>query len=159
MFSKVLLFLIIAASLCLLISPTSALMQSQSQELHLELFDPRGSSDPQSQAAPGSAEVVDPLTQSMQPIGIAVFDPRVPESSRSRTGAQQGDAPAAASDMRISQIYTRGGEAGATYQQDFVEIFNAGTTTVDINGWGLIVNTFEGTTQQLIGVRYTDRKS
>jgi hypothetical protein len=60
----------------------------------------------------------------------------------------------ASSSLRISQVYTRGGEAGATYQNDFVEVFNAGNTTVDINGWAMVVITFEGTTQQAIGARF-----
>src|ERR1051326_7611524 len=28
--------------------------------------------------------------------------------------------------FRISQVYTRGGEAGATYRNDYIELFNAG---------------------------------
>ena len=39
----------------------------------------------------------------------------------------------------ISQVYARGGAAGASYQQDFVEIFNRGTEPVDMNGYGLHV--------------------
>src|SRR5439155_15544574 len=46
--------------------------------------------------------------------------------------------------MRISQIYTRGGEPGAVYQSDFIEIFNRGNSTVDINGWTLNITSFEG---------------
>jgi hypothetical protein len=37
----------------------------------------------------------------------------------------------------ISQVYGGGGNTGATYNQDFVELFNAGTTTVDISGWSV----------------------
>ena len=37
----------------------------------------------------------------------------------------------------ISQIYGGGGNAGATYQNDYVELYNRGTTTVDIGGWSL----------------------
>jgi len=47
--------------------------------------------------------------------------------------------------IRISQIYTRGGEAGATFQNDYVELFNRGTTDVDINGWSLNISNFAGT--------------
>ena len=39
----------------------------------------------------------------------------------------------------ISQVYTRGGAAGASYNKDFVEIFNRGTEPVDFNGYGLHV--------------------
>ena len=61
----------------------------------------------------------------------------------------------AASNMRISQVYTRGGETGASFQNDYVEIFNAGTTTIDIKGWAVVVNTFEGSTQQAFAAQYT----
>jgi endonuclease G len=37
----------------------------------------------------------------------------------------------------ISQLYGGGGNSGATYQNDFVELYNRGTTTVDIGGWSL----------------------
>jgi hypothetical protein len=37
----------------------------------------------------------------------------------------------------ISQIYTRGGEAGASYRNDFVELFNRGTTAVNLNNYTL----------------------
>ena len=53
--------------------------------------------------------------------------------------------------FRISQVYTRGGEAGATYQNDYVELFNAGNTTIDLKGWALLVDTFEGDTESSLG--------
>ena len=37
----------------------------------------------------------------------------------------------------ISQIYGGGGNPGATYQNDFVELYNRGTSTVDLRGWSL----------------------
>lgn len=37
----------------------------------------------------------------------------------------------------ISQIYPGGGNSGATYTNDFVQLYNRGTTTVDITGWSL----------------------
>jgi hypothetical protein len=67
--------------------------------------------------------------------------------------------PSSNSNLRISQVYTRGGEAGATYQNDFVEVFNAGSTAVNINGWAMVVITFEGTTQQAIGSRFNSNFS
>ena len=42
-----------------------------------------------------------------------------------------------ASQVNISQIYGGGGNSGATYKNDFVEIFNRGTTSVDITGWSV----------------------
>ena len=37
----------------------------------------------------------------------------------------------------ISQVYGGGGNTGATYNQDFVEIFNASSAAVDISGWSI----------------------
>ena len=45
------------------------------------------------------------------------------------------EANASSSGVVISAIYTRGGSTGATYTNKFVEIFNAGTSSVDITGW------------------------
>ncbi|MBV8855980.1 MAG: DUF4214 domain-containing protein [Acidobacteria bacterium] len=44
----------------------------------------------------------------------------------------------------ISQIYTRGGEADASYQNDFVEIFNRGTEPADMNNYALYISTTSG---------------
>ena len=49
------------------------------------------------------------------------------------------------SNIRISQIYTRGGEAGSTFQNDYIELFNRGNVDVDINGWTLSIANFAGT--------------
>lgn len=65
-------------------------------------------------------------------------------------GQTNGDA------MRISQLYTRGGEAGATYQNDFVEIFNRSNSSIDMKGWSLVIISFEGSTQQAIGVTFNN---
>jgi uncharacterized protein (TIGR03437 family) len=37
----------------------------------------------------------------------------------------------------ISQIFGGGGNAGAPYRNDFLEIFNAGNTTVNLAGWSI----------------------
>lgn len=47
--------------------------------------------------------------------------------------------------IRISQIYTRGGEAGAAFQNDFIELFNRGNVDVDVSGWTLSIANFAGT--------------
>src|SRR5437764_1162558 len=49
------------------------------------------------------------------------------------------------SNIRISQIYTRGGEAGSAFQNDYIELFNRGNVDVDINGWSLNISNFAGT--------------
>jgi len=37
----------------------------------------------------------------------------------------------------ISQIFGGGGNSGAPFRNDFIEIFNAGSTTVNLNGWSV----------------------
>jgi hypothetical protein len=54
-----------------------------------------------------------------------------------------GQAPSD-QNLRISQVYTRGGESGAAYQKDFIELFNRGMTTVDLNGWSIDIKGIEG---------------
>jgi hypothetical protein len=49
----------------------------------------------------------------------------------------------------ISQIYTGGGESGATFRNDFVELFNRGGTGVNLAGWSLQFSSATGTTWQL----------
>ncbi|MGB9991161.1 ExeM/NucH family extracellular endonuclease [Pseudoduganella rhizocola] len=47
-------------------------------------------------------------------------------------------APAlAASDVVISQVYGGGGNAGATYKSDFIELLNRSTAPVVMNGWSV----------------------
>jgi hypothetical protein len=44
-------------------------------------------------------------------------------------------AHGATSTVVVSQIYAGGGNAGATYTNDFVELFNRGATAVTLTGW------------------------
>src|SRR5262249_26044331 len=37
----------------------------------------------------------------------------------------------------ISQVYGGGGNSGATYKNDFIEIFNRGTAAVSVSGWSV----------------------
>src|SRR5207248_3664064 len=45
----------------------------------------------------------------------------------------------------ISQIYGGGGNAGATYKNDFIELFNRSSNTVDVTGWSVQYNSNTGT--------------
>jgi trimeric autotransporter adhesin len=47
--------------------------------------------------------------------------------------------------VRISQAYVAGGNTGATFNQDFVELFNAGNTAVAIGGWSVQYASATGT--------------
>lgn len=44
---------------------------------------------------------------------------------------------AVSSTIRISQVYGGGGNSGAIYQNDFVELFNASSSPVNITGWSI----------------------
>ncbi len=49
-------------------------------------------------------------------------------------------APAAhgtSSGLVVSQVYASGGNSGATYANDYVELLNRGSTSVDLTGWTL----------------------
>jgi hypothetical protein len=39
--------------------------------------------------------------------------------------------------IKISQVYGGGGNSGSTYSNDFVELYNNGTTPIDIAGWSV----------------------
>jgi uncharacterized protein len=61
-----------------------------------------------------------------------------------------GGSPAQANShsVVISQVYGGGGNSGATYTHDFVELFNRGTTSVSLNGWSVQYASATGTTWQ-----------
>jgi RHS repeat-associated protein len=54
----------------------------------------------------------------------------------------------ASDDIVISQVYGGGGNSGSTYQNDYVELFNQGTTTISLNGWTVNYAAANGNTWQ-----------
>ncbi|MBI4470431.1 MAG: HYR domain-containing protein, partial [Acidobacteria bacterium] len=56
---------------------------------------------------------------------------------------------AASSTIVISQIYGGGGNAGAPYQNDYVEIFNRGVAPVSLVGWSVQYTSPAGSTWQV----------
>ncbi|RZL00976.1 MAG: ExeM/NucH family extracellular endonuclease [Rubrivivax sp.] len=57
-------------------------------------------------------------------------------------------AQASTSGVVISQVYGGGGNNGATYTHDFIELFNAGTAPVSLNGWSVQYASASGTSWQ-----------
>jgi DNA/RNA endonuclease G (NUC1)/PKD repeat protein len=49
----------------------------------------------------------------------------------------------------ISQVYGGGGNAGTFYKNDFIELYNAGTTTVSLAGWSVQYTSTTGTGWQV----------
>jgi hypothetical protein len=58
-------------------------------------------------------------------------------------------ARSASSDMVVGQLFAGGGNAGASYTNDFVELFNRGTTSVDLSGWSIQYASASGATWQV----------
>jgi len=57
-----------------------------------------------------------------------------------------GVAYAVSSDIVISQVYGGGGNSGAPYTNDFIELYNRGTSTVSISGWTVQYASASGST-------------
>jgi predicted extracellular nuclease len=53
------------------------------------------------------------------------------------------------SGLVISQLYGGGGNAGSTFKNDFIELFNRGTTTVSVAGWSVQYAAATGTSWQV----------
>src|SRR5690349_2178200 len=50
--------------------------------------------------------------------------------------------------VRISQVYGGGGNSGATYNNDFIELFNPGAAPVSVAGWSVQYASSTGTSWQ-----------
>jgi hypothetical protein len=55
---------------------------------------------------------------------------------------------AASTTIVISQLYGGGGNSGATYRNDFIELFNAGGSAVDVSGWSVQYASTQGSSWQ-----------
>ena len=54
-------------------------------------------------------------------------------------------AGAVSPNLVVSQVYGGGGNSGATFTHDFIEIFNRGTTSVSTSGWSVQYTSASGT--------------
>ena len=57
-------------------------------------------------------------------------------------------ANASSSGLVVSQVYGGGGNSGAALRNDFVELFNAGSSSADLSGWSVQYATSAGTSWQ-----------
>ena len=57
-------------------------------------------------------------------------------------------ARSASPDLVVSQVFAGGGNSGAPFANDFVELFNRGSTTIDVSGWTVQYASAAGTTWQ-----------
>ncbi|HWI64704.1 MAG TPA: lamin tail domain-containing protein, partial [Symbiobacteriaceae bacterium] len=61
----------------------------------------------------------------------------------------QSPAVAASPDIVISQVYGGGGNSGATYKNDFIELFNRSNAAVSVTGWSVQYASATGTAWQV----------
>ena len=66
-----------------------------------------------------------------------------------RVAASRNEKPAASTSIVISQIYGGGGNSGATLKNDFIELFNSSSATVDVSNWSIQYAAPTGTTWQV----------
>src|SRR6185369_2188073 len=55
---------------------------------------------------------------------------------------------AGSSTIVVSQVYGGGGNSGATYKNDFIELYNLGGSTVNVSGWSVQYAATGGTSWQ-----------
>src|SRR5262245_38840594 len=58
-------------------------------------------------------------------------------------------AEASSSDVVITEVYGGGGNSGAPYTNDFIELTNNSTSPVDVSGWSVQYASAAGTTWQV----------
>ncbi|QTE29989.1 ExeM/NucH family extracellular endonuclease [Pengzhenrongella sicca] len=59
--------------------------------------------------------------------------------------APAGAAVSPTSQVVINEVYGGGGNSGATFRSDFIELANTGTTAVDVSGWSVQYGSAAGT--------------
>jgi uncharacterized protein len=64
-------------------------------------------------------------------------------------------AAAASPNIVISQVYGGGGNSGATYTNDFIEVFNRGGSSVDVTGWSVQYASSSGSTWSVTSLNGT----
>jgi endonuclease G len=64
-------------------------------------------------------------------------------------------ARAASVNVVISQVYGGGGNTGATFRNDYIELFNRSTTAVSVTGWSVQYASSAGTTWQVTNLTGT----
>jgi len=70
-------------------------------------------------------------------------------------GIQPAKEVLAANPIRISQYYGGGGNSGATYTHDFIELFNSSNSDVSLAGWSVQYASSAGTTWQVTALTGT----
>lgn len=83
-----------------------------------------------------NATVANGTTAGVKNLPITVADGQS-RSSNTSISLEVIVPPFQAGSVVISQLYGGGGNSGATFRNDFVELFNRSNTTVDLTGWSV----------------------
>jgi uncharacterized protein len=78
-------------------------------------------------------------------VGLLPLTPMVPRA----------DAQEAGGSVVVSQVYGGGGNSGATYTHDFIELFNRGSEPVNLSGWSVQYASATGSTWQVTALSGT----
>ncbi len=71
--------------------------------------------------------------------------PTSPDAGVKGPGSAHRDVTSTRPSVVISQVYGGGGNSGATLKNDFIELFNPGTSAVSVDGWSVQYNSATGT--------------
>ncbi len=71
------------------------------------------------------------------PLFAAVFVSLLIGAGFTNSRREKKHSASSSSGIVISQIYGGGGNSGSAYRNDFIELYNLGNTTVDLNGWSV----------------------
>ncbi|WKZ40141.1 MAG: ExeM/NucH family extracellular endonuclease [Anaerolineales bacterium] len=83
--------------------------------------------------------------------GIPGFDgtPEVGEAYNTPGALNEVVTPVVLGNVVISQIYGGGGNSGATYTHDFIELYNSSASSIDLTGWSVQYASAAGTSWQV----------
>jgi uncharacterized protein len=70
-------------------------------------------------------------------------------------GSPPGVEAQGSPDVVISEVYGGGGNSGATYTHDYIELFNRGTNAVDLTGWSVQYASATGSSWQVTALSGT----
>lgn len=88
-------------------------------------------------SADGLSVVFTTGSQVKQPYSVTVSGVNDVDGRALRSGWNTATFEGTPSPVVISQVYAGGGNSGATFTHDFVELFNRSATSVSLDGWSL----------------------
>jgi hypothetical protein len=95
------------------------------------------------------ATIPSAVTPGSKSIGATIQDGQNRTGTASTTLMVTQPEPPPPATIKISQVYGGGGNSGATYSNDFIEIFNQGSTAVDISNWSVQYTSSSGSAWQV----------